>query len=188
MAERRQRLAQDEGARLSLLAASQLAAVPAFSAASTRTVAGFLPIATRGEIDPAPALAAARTRGATVVFPRVTAASPRLRFHRADTPADLVPGPFGLLEPAASCPELPVESIDFMIIPGLAFDLAGRRLGFGGGYYDETAARLRAADHGVLVGFGFDFQLVPVCPAGPHDVSLDWIVTDQRAVRCTEAA
>jgi 5-formyltetrahydrofolate cyclo-ligase len=188
MAERRQQLPAAESQRLSLLAAAHLTSVPAFSAPATRTIGGFLSI--RGEADPAPALAEARARGAVVVFPRVEPTPPRLRFHRADSVADLVPGPFGLLQPAASCPELPVETIDFVLVPGLAFDLGGRRLGYGGGYYDEAAARLRAVDssspggRGLLVGFGYDFQIVPHCPAGPDDVLIDWVVTDQRAVRC----
>jgi 5-formyltetrahydrofolate cyclo-ligase len=191
MAERRQQLPVAESQRLSRLAAARLTGVPAFGAPATRTIGGFLSI--RGEADPAPALAEARARGATVVFPRVETTPPRLRFHRADGVADLVPGPFGLLQPAPSCPELPVETIDFLLVPGLAFDLGGRRLGYGGGYYDEAAARLRAVDsgspglpggRGLLVGFGYDFQIVPRCPAGPGDVLIDWVVTDQRAIRC----
>ena len=186
MAERRHDLSAVDGQRLSEQAAVRLLTVPAFSAASAGTIAGF--VAIRGEADPATALAQARARGAVVVYPRVVAAVPRLRFHRADAPADLVPGPYGLLEPAPSCPELPVETIDVMLVPGLAFDLGGRRLGFGGGYYDETAARLRAVDRGVLVGFGYDFQIVPHCPAGAGDALIDWVVTDMRAVNCGAAA
>jgi 5-formyltetrahydrofolate cyclo-ligase len=192
MAERRQQLPAADSQRLSRLATGHLTSVPAFGAPATRTIGGFLSI--RGEADPAPALADARARGAVVVFPRVETTLPRLRFHRADSVADLVPGPFGLLQPAASCPELPVETIDLMLVPGLAFDLGGRRLGYGGGYYDEAAARLRSVDsslpgvRGLLVGFGYDFQIVPHCPAGPGDVLIDWVVTDQRAVRCGGAA
>lgn len=191
MAERRQRLALVEAARLSRLASARLHDVPVFSAAAGgATIAGFLAI--RGEADPASALADARARGAVVVYPRVETTAPRLRFHRADGPTDLVPGPYGLVQPAATCPELPVERIDVMLVPGLAFDLEGRRLGFGGGYYDETAARLRAAAgrglSAVLVGFGYDFQIVPRCPAGGGDVAIDWVVTDQRAIRCGGAA
>jgi 5-formyltetrahydrofolate cyclo-ligase len=186
MAQRRQQLSADDSARLSGQAVARLTALPPFDAAVTGTIAGFLPI--RGEIDPGMALAGARARGATVVFPRVTSAAPRLRFHRADAPTDLVPGPFGLLEPAATCPELPLESIDVMIVPGLAFDLGGGRLGFGGGYYDEVAVALRAGKRGLLVGFGFELQVVARCPADARDARMDWLVTDQRAVHCGKAS
>ena len=60
----------------------------------------------------------------------------------------------------------------------------GRRLGYGGGYYDELAQRLRAHGRGFLVGLGYDFQLVERCPTGDGDVALDCIVTDARVVRC----
>ena len=187
MAQRRQQLSADGSARLSALAVAQLTALPPFDAALTGTIAGFLPI--KGEIDPGVALAGARARGATVVFPRVTpAATPRLRFHRADAPGDLAPGPFGLLEPTATCPELPLGSIDVMIVPGLAFDLGGGRLGFGGGYYDEVADALRTGKRALLVGFGFDFQVVARCPADARDARMDWLVTDQRAVHCGKAS
>jgi 5-formyltetrahydrofolate cyclo-ligase len=82
---------------------------------------------------------------------------------------------------------LPLERIDVMLMPGLAFDLTGRRLGLGGGYYDEATAWLRRSAGGaraVLIGFGFDVQIVPRCPAGGGDAVVDWVVTDQRATRC----
>jgi 5-formyltetrahydrofolate cyclo-ligase len=98
--------------------------------------------------------------------------------------AQLTPGAFGILEPPAGCREVPVEEIEVLLVPGLAFDPAGRRLGYGGGYYDEVAARLRAAGKGFLLGVGFDFQLIETCPAGPADVAIDCVVTEARVVRC----
>ena len=193
MAERRQRLVVAEAQRLSGLASARLDDVPAFAgAAAGATIAGFVALTGKGEADPALALAAARTRGAVVVYPRINligATPPRLRFHRADSAGDLVPGPFGLRQPAPTCPELPLERIDVMLTPGLAFDLDGRRLGFGGGYYDEVAARLRggAGAGAVLIGFGYEFQIVPRCPAGGGDVAIHWVVTDQRATPCGAA-
>jgi 5-formyltetrahydrofolate cyclo-ligase len=123
-----------------------------------------------------------------VALPRVSATPPRLRFHRAaaDGSALLAAGRFGLVEPDAGSPEIPVERIDVMILPGLAFDRAGRRLGWGGGYYDEAAGRLRASGRGFLVGVAYDFQLVDRCPADPAggDVPVDCVVTDRQVVRC----
>jgi 5-formyltetrahydrofolate cyclo-ligase len=113
-----------------------------------------------------------------VALPRVTAMSPRLRFHSPTGP--LRPGRYGILEPDPDAPEVPAEEVDVFLVPGLAFDEAGGRLGFGGGYYDELGATVR----GLLVGIGFDFQLVERCPTGDGDVAIDCVVTDARVVRC----
>jgi len=188
MMARRQEVSPAERARLSAAMSARLGTLPEVVAASTSggTVAGFVALPGKGEVDPAAALAAAHARGAHVALPRVSAEAPRLRFHDVDPTDDaaLVPGPFGLREPAPSAPELAVENIDVMLLPGLAFDRAGRRLGYGGGYYDEAAGKLRAAGRGFLVGVAYDFQLVERCPAGETDVGVDCVVTDGQVVRC----
>ena len=164
---------------------ARLSALPELVAATTTggTVAGFVALPGNGEVNPATALSAAHARGAHVALPRVSAEAPRLRFHNVDPTDDaaLVPGPFGLREPAPSAPEIAVENIDVMLLPGLAFDRAGRRLGYGGGYYDEAAGRLRAAGRGFLVGVAYDFQIVDRCPAGEADVPVDCVVTEVRS-------
>ena len=188
MAERRQRMSPGERTRLSAAVAAQLETLPELVAAgaSGGTVAGFVALAAKGEVDPGATLVAARARGARVVLPRVSAVPPRLRFHDVDPTerAALAPGPFGLLEPAPASPEVAVESIDVMLLPGLAFDRAGNRLGYGGGYYDEAAGRVRSAGHGLLVGLAYDFQIVDRCPAGEADVAVDCVVTEREIVRC----
>jgi 5-formyltetrahydrofolate cyclo-ligase len=191
MMARRQEVSPAERARLSAAMTARLGALPELVAATTSggTVAGFVALPGKGEVDPAAALSAAHARGARVALPRVSAEAPRLRFHGVD-PGDhaaLVPGPFGLREPAPSAPEITVEDIDVMLLPGLAFDRAGRRLGHGGGYYDEAAGRLRAAGRGFLVGVAYDFQIVDRCPAGGADVGVDCVVTDGQVVRCVPA-
>jgi len=192
MSERRQLASTDERARASAAVNARLQALPELVAASTKggTVAGFVALAARGEIDPAHALAAARAAGARVVLPRVSAQAPRLRFHDADPaePSHMAAGPHGLLEPVATAAEVDAAAIDVMILPGLAFDRRGNRLGFGGGYYDEAAGKLRAAGRGVLVGVAYDFQIVDDCPAGPADVGVDCVVTDRQVVRCARGA
>ena len=115
---------------------------------------------------------------------------PRLRFHRADDRAELVFGIFGLLEPRPDAPEVAAHDIDLFMVPGLAFDRRGTRVGYGGGYYDELAAYVRAlpnATHAQFVGYAFDFQLLDTCPTGEWDEPLDSVVTDERIVRCREA-
>jgi 5-formyltetrahydrofolate cyclo-ligase len=181
MAERRDVLSPQDRAALSRAASARLLALPELGAAPGRTLSGYA--AVRGEIDPSAVLDAARVAGATVTLPRVVSSRPRLRFHRVATGDTLISGRFGLLEPDPEAPEVPVEHLDVVIVPGLAFDAGGRRLGYGGGYYDEVGARVRSAGRGVLVGFGYDFQVVDLCPWGEGDVVLDLLVTDARVMR-----
>lgn len=94
-----------------------------------------------------------------------------------DVDCDLATGRFGILEPKTFAP--PDGHADVAVVPGLAFDAAGHRLGFGKGYYD---AMLRAFG-GVKIGLAFDCQMVPAVPAAGHDVTMDFIVTETRVIR-----
>lgn len=172
--------ARSEAACAQLLALPELAGL---GGAGAKTVAGY--VAARGELDPAPVLTAAAANGAVVALPRVATGAPRLRFHRADA-GPLRPGRFGLREPAATAPEISVDELDVVIVPGLAFDAEGRRLGFGGGYYDGAfgASSKRAA----LIGLCYDFQIVERCPAGDGDVPVDLVVTDAGVLRPSTAS
>ena len=174
-------LPESECSARSEAACARLLALPELAALAThgpKALAGY--VAARGEIDPAPVLTAAAAGGATVALPRVATEAPRLRFHRADA-GPLAPGRFGLREPAATAPELSLDELDVVIVPGLAFDAQGRRLGFGGGYYDSVfgASGKRPA----LIGLCYDFQVVARCPAGEGDVPVDLVVTDARVLR-----
>jgi 5-formyltetrahydrofolate cyclo-ligase len=191
MMARRQEVSPAERARASAAVSARLQALPEVDLAcgSGGIIAGFVALAPRGEIDPEAGLWKAAGDGARVVFPRVSVEAPRLRFHWAEpgNPREMIPGPYGLLEPAVTTPEIDAAEIDVMIVPGLAFDRQGNRLGYGGGYYDEAAGKLRAAGRGLLVGVGYDFQLVDRCPAGEADVAVDCVVTDSQVVRCVPA-
>jgi 5-formyltetrahydrofolate cyclo-ligase len=184
MRARREALADDDRRARSAAACARLLALPELAAArlTGRTVAGY--VAVRGEIDPAAAIAGARARGAAVALPRVSAASPRLRFHLAAPDAPLRPGPFGIGAPDAGAPEIAPAGLAVLVVPGVAFDASGRRLGFGGGYYDTVIGAARAAGASV-VGFAYDFQIVDECPAGPADVAVDFVVTELRDSRET---
>jgi len=182
MSDRRSALTTEEREERSRRAARRLAELPELAGA--RAVAGFLAI--RAEIDPAEALAEVGRRGGTVVYPRVTAGQPRLRFHWVAGPDDLRPGAYGILEPQEACPEVPPQDLDVILLPGLAFDAAGHRLGYGGGYYDEVGGLVRREGRALLLGVGYDFQVVDRCPAGEDDVTIDGVVTDDRVLRCRE--
>jgi 5-formyltetrahydrofolate cyclo-ligase len=195
MAERRLGLPAAEQQSCSHAAVRRLIELPALKAALGRAAAvgrraclsGY--VAMRGELDPAAGLELARAAGFQVALPRIASASPpHLIFHQAGGPADLCDGPHGLSEPLASCPEVAIGNIDLMLVPGLAFDANGRRLGMGGGYYDDAGRRLRAAGSGgVMVALGYDFQVIDVCPADENDVAVDYVVTEQRVLAARAA-
>src|SRR5439155_13608401 len=158
--------------RASRAAGALLLALPEIEAA--RTVALYA--ATPEEADPSAALGTLLARGVRVLFPRVV--GPDLEFAAGD-PAELRPGHRGIPEPLGGAVD-PAE-IDLIVVPGLAFDRGGARLGRGGGHYDRTLARLPARV--VRVGFCFDFQVVDRVPRGPLDQPVDLVVTDRRVIR-----
>jgi 5-formyltetrahydrofolate cyclo-ligase len=90
--------------------------------------------------------------------------------------SDLQTGKFGIREPRESCPIIPLNRLDFVLVPGVAFDLNGHRLGRGKGYYD----RLLAMSAGSTCGVAFDQQIVSQVPSEPHDVRLSCILTPTR--------
>ncbi|MGA9778050.1 MAG: 5-formyltetrahydrofolate cyclo-ligase [Limisphaerales bacterium] len=92
---------------------------------------------------------------------------------------DIAAGKFGIREPSASCAEIPLEKFDLILVPAVAFDRHGHRLGRGRGFYD----RLLANAHGIKCGAAFDRQLVKEIPAGTRDVRMDFIVTPTRLVK-----
>jgi len=93
--------------------------------------------------------------------------------------ADISIGKFGVREPVPSCAEIPPEKFDLILVPGVAFDWNGNRLGRGRGFYD----RLLAKTSGLKCGVGYDFQLIGKVPAEPHDARVNFIVTPTRCVR-----
>lgn len=136
-----------------------------------RPLAGYLAI--RTEIDAAPAMAQAAAHGPVCVPLLVGKARP-LRF-RAWTPGcDTAREPFGVLQPVAGDWIVP----EVLIVPLLAFDRTGTRLGYGGGYYDRTLADLRRRGPVVAIGYGYAAQEAEALPRMPTDEPLDMIVTE----------
>lgn len=139
-------------------------------------VSGFWPI--KEEIDIRPLMIELFNSGCQMVLPVVQGRGKPLLF-RAWRPGDaLEAGVFGTLKPSAR--RETVEP-DALLVPLLACDEAGWRLGYGGGFYDRTLGGLRARRQVTAVGVGFDAQLVPEVPHGPDDQPLDWLLTDRRA-------
>ena len=93
-----------------------------------------------------------------------------------DLGKDLKAGQFGIREPVEGCAEVPLNRLDFVLVPGIAFDLQGRRLGRGKGYYDQLLAEVR----GKTCGVAFDEQIVDEIPVEPHDIYVNCILTPTR--------
>lgn len=134
------------------------------------------------EADPQVLESELRRRGHRIVMPRVAGRNQPLDFHLWETGAKLVRGGFGLSEPSRDWPKL---NPDVLIVPMLAFDRAGYRVGYGAGYYDRTIRGLRAAKSVTAAGFAFAVQEFPELPHLAHDEKLDWIVTENGVRRIT---
>ena len=152
-------------------AAEHLLRLPGIAAA--RRVALFAPVGS--ELDAGPAARGLRARGIELAYPRVLRGAHRLEFHLVPDSDALTPGAFGIPEPSATAPVAPVQSIDAFVVPGLAFDAGGARVGWGRGYYDRTLA---AAPERLRIGFCFDCQLVPEVPRDRGDLLMHVIVTE----------
>jgi len=93
---------------------------------------------------------------------------------------NLIPGKFGILEPIETM-RIAFKNIDIILVPGIAFDKEGHRIGYGFGYYDKFLAKVTKA---VKIGLCFDFQVVDKIPRETHDVPVDFVVTEKRVVEC----
>lgn len=129
------------------------------------TLAGYLAIGT--EIDPMPAM---RAHPGPVCVPVVQGRGQALAFHLWTPASVLQQGPFGVKVPQDGQSATP----DIVLVPGLAFDARGYRLGYGGGYYDRTLAQLGPR---LALGLAYRAQVLGAVPVGPHDVALDAIAT-----------
>ncbi|EEX10055.1 5-formyltetrahydrofolate cyclo-ligase [Ruegeria lacuscaerulensis ITI-1157] len=138
-------------------------------------LSGYMPI--RTEIDPLPAMAEAAAHG-PVGVPVIQGAGQPLRFSRWTPDGPLRDGPFG-----AKVPEIDdYFDPEILIVPLVAFDARGGRLGYGGGFYDRTLERLRARRPTLAIGFAFDAQEAQELPLEPTDQPLDMVVTETRVL------
>jgi 5-formyltetrahydrofolate cyclo-ligase len=129
------------------------------------------------EPDLWPSLSAALTAGKQVFLPRfIPQTNSYAACHVKIPDTDLRIGKFGIREPSETCLQIPLNRLDFVLIPGVAFDLHGRRLGRGKGFYDQLLAAVR----GKTCGVAFDEQIVTDIPVEPHDVLLNCILTPSR--------
>ena len=132
-------------------------------------------VAMAGEADPHLILKKLALMDCTFAFPRVAAKKKPLEFHLWQAGRELVKSAFGVLEPAS---DWPPAHPSILLVPMLAFDKDGYRLGYGGGFYDMTLGALRAAGDTRAIGVAFAGQEVANLPREAHDQRLDMIVTE----------
>jgi 5-formyltetrahydrofolate cyclo-ligase len=143
-------------------------------------VSGFSAI--RDEIDAGPLLASLAAEGYRLALPVMQGKGKPLLF-RAWAPGDeMAAAVWGIAEPLQTQPLL---EPDVVLVPLLAFDASGWRLGYGGGFYDRTLAGLRARKSIVAVGIGYDELKVDAVPHLDYDQPLDWVLTPSGPLRCT---
>jgi 5-formyltetrahydrofolate cyclo-ligase len=162
----------------SAAATRRVLALPAFEAATA-----VLSYASFGsEFDTATLNVAVLAAGKDLLLPRIDRGKRALRLYRVrDLDADLLPGLWGIREPDPSrCAEAPASAAGLILVPGVAFDATGGRLGYGGGFYDRLlpGAALTAA----LVAAAFELQVVESVPMGPLDRRVELLVTEARTL------
>ncbi|MEO1092280.1 MAG: 5-formyltetrahydrofolate cyclo-ligase [Pseudomonadota bacterium] len=166
--DRRARLSAAMRKRAAKMVCDRLARL--LGAPDGRVLAGFWPL--HDEVDLRPALVDWHRAGGAVLLPRVQGPDAPLTFHRWTPGTALIAGAFGVQEPAADALS---GTPDVLLVPLLAADLDGYRLGYGGGYYDRTLAGDRPA---LVVGVAFEAQVVTRLPRDRFDQPLTHLVTD----------
>jgi 5-formyltetrahydrofolate cyclo-ligase len=140
-------------------------------------VSGFSPL--KSEISPLPLLRRIADAGASLALPVVVGRGQPLIMRAWSLGAPLVSGVWGIREPPAEAPEV---FPDILIVPLLAFDRRGHRIGYGAGYYDMTITRLRAMKPVTAIGVAFATQEIAAVPATPRDAPLDVVLTEREAI------
>lgn len=175
---RRLMMSREANAEYSRRIAENVAGMRAFVESST--IMAYWPF--RNEVDTSLLVRMALTSGKRVVLPRTIKQERRLAPHIiGDVERDLRPGAYGIMEPLPELPEAKPEEIGLVIVPGLVFDRAGNRIGYGGGYYDRFLPQLPRA---AKVAVAFSLQIVPRVPFDERDRPVDYVVTEDEVIDC----
>lgn len=147
---------------------------------TARRIAAYVPFGS--EIDPLPSVHGLQACGVDIYLPRIEHTVPEIRFaHWNGDPHRLQPNRFGILEPVVERHELlGAEAMEVILLPLLAFDRRGHRLGSGAGYYDRAlACRAKRPAPPLLVGLAYACQEVAAIPAEPWDIPMDAVATER---------
>jgi 5-formyltetrahydrofolate cyclo-ligase len=120
--------------------------------------------------------------GKTVLVPKIDTQKKTICLSKLLSWDDLSPGAYSILEPREDCiREVPVSLVELLIVPGVAFDLRGNRIGHGMGYYDRL---LKNTVQAHSIGLAFEYQIMKSLPAEEHDEKVEMIVTEARSIHC----
>jgi 5-formyltetrahydrofolate cyclo-ligase len=155
---------------------SRLEAHPAI--VSAKRVALFWPIEARHEVDLRPLDATLRARGVRIAYPAIDPDTNVMTLRFVDALGALEEKGYGFMEPAPDAPD--ATELDAIVVPAIAIDSLGYRIGYGAGYYDRTLPRY--APPAVTLAVAYDWQLIAEVPFTEHDVRCNWVVTDVRTL------
>ncbi len=174
MLESRKALCTEEYMGKSLIIQQRLISTAEFSRAEVLVLYSSI----HNEVDTHKVIEMCLSSGKKVLLPAVY--DGRLLFRELKEISCLQKGKFGIPEPPATSKVFTPDKADLIVVPGVAFDLRGHRVGYGKGYYDKSLHHLEGK--GKLVAFCYDFQLVEEIAGEPHDVKVDMIITEKRIV------
>lgn len=170
---KRQALKPEQVHALSLVIQERLLKLPQWK--EIETIAVYSSV--RNEVDMTLVFMKALEQGKTVYFPRVEQG---LKFYEINDPTQLKKGAWAIPEPMDGCTAVAdINKIDLIVVPGLVFDKAGHRLGYGRGFYDSILKDYR----GFAVGVAFDFQIVDQIPCDNWDQRVKKIITEKREIQ-----
>jgi 5-formyltetrahydrofolate cyclo-ligase len=136
-----------------------------------KRIALYYPV--KNEVETRGIFKEARSQGKEIYFPLVR--DSELEFHKVNSLCELRPGKFGIPEPSTHSSKLPIERLDVLVVPGVVFDYQGRRIGYGGGYYDRILGRILKERR---VGLAYGFQVLDSIPEGLSDHRVGMVITE----------
>ncbi len=173
--ESRRSLPPERLEELSRAVQARLEGLPYYNRA--KVVASY--VAKRHEVRTQGIIESALSSGKKVIVPKTNLLTKRLTFHHIKSLSELSPGAFGILEPGPRAKPAPLSEADVVLVPVVAWDGRGHRLGYGRGYFDRE---LKSKGKAVSVGLALESQRFESVPQSFHDVPLEAIVTEDRAL------
>jgi 5-formyltetrahydrofolate cyclo-ligase len=174
MLDRRKALSNDEQRGKSLLIQERLISLKEYRTAEIIALYSSI----HNEVEMEMVTNDAISAGKKVVLPAMS--DGELRFRELTSASNMCRGAFGILEPCDYGKTVDPGLADIIVLPGIAFDVRGHRIGYGKGYYDRALHRLEGK--GKLIAVCYDFQLVDEIMGEPHDVKVDIVITENRVV------
>lgn len=168
-------LSKDEVDKKSELISNFLIQLPHYKLA--KSIALYFP--TRNEVDTSRIFKNATQSGKKVYYPRVDEFF--LSFHEVDSTESLKSGSFGIPEPNENSPSILTENLDLVIVPGLVFNLAGERIGYGKGYYDRSTKLINRQKR---IALAYSFQVQDSIPVSKFDIGMGYLITELGIVSC----